>query len=115
MPYANHHGMEIHLEEISQHILEGRHGVVVMDRAGWHCKKEMNVPSNISILYLPPYSPELNPQENVWQYLKDRHFANRTFESYKDIIDACEIAWNKLAQSPQTIKSIASREWADIF
>jgi transposase len=50
------------------HVPAGRHAVVVMDQAGWHSTKRLEIPNNISILHLPPYSPELNPQEQVWQY-----------------------------------------------
>lgn len=77
LPLANHEGLNEHLKEISAHVPHGRHAVVVQDQAGWHHKKELQIPSNISILHLPPYSPELNPQEQVWQHLKDNYLANR--------------------------------------
>ena len=112
VPYANHMGLSKHLEEISNQVPEGRYAVVVMDQAGWHLCKDINVPGNMSILHLPPYSPELNPQEQIWQHLKDRYLANRVFDNHQDILDACCQAWNKLAQMPDLIHSIATREWA---
>ena len=67
---------------------------------------------NISLLLLPPYSPELNPQENVWQYLRQTYFANRVFETYEAIVDPCCHTWNSLTAHPERITSIATREWA---
>ncbi len=114
VPCANHQGLEEHLKEISFHIPEGRHAVVVMDRAGWHTKLNIKVPSNISFLFLPPYAPELNPQENVWQHLRDTYLANRVFHSSDDIIDICCNAWTSFANSPSLISSITSRPWASL-
>jgi hypothetical protein len=71
-PTVNHHNLEKHLQEIACHIPEGRHAVVIMDQAGWHVKNQLVITNNMSILYLPARSPELNPQENVWQYIKDQ-------------------------------------------
>ena len=61
----------------------------VLDGAGWHISKSLIVPDNITLMPLPPYSPELNPVENLWQYLRQNHLANRVFDSYDDIVDAC--------------------------
>ena len=72
----------------------------------------MRVPANISLLPLPPYSPELNPQENIWQFLRQNYLANRVFETYAALVDACCEAWNALIATPERITSIASREWA---
>ena len=91
----------------------GAHAVVSMDGAGWHRPGEhLEVPHNVSILLLPPYSPQLNPQENVWQYLRQNYLSNRVFDSYEAIVDACCEAWNALMAQPHRITSIATREWA---
>jgi transposase len=114
-PYANGSALEIHLAEIAYHVPQDRHAVVIMDQAGWHCSQKVKIPANISILHLPPYAPELNPQENVWAYLKDTFLANRVFTSADDIADACMNAWNALAQTPDLIASIATRHWATLI
>ena len=114
VPFANGLALEEHLKEIAHHIPQGRHAVVIMDQAGWHSTKQIMIPDNISILHLPPYSPELNPQENIWRYLKDTFLANRVFGSVDDISNACVEAWNVLANSPDLIASIATRDWARI-
>jgi transposase len=86
--------------------------VVTLDGAGWHqLGGRLQVPDNISLLLLPPYSPELNPQENIWQYLRQNYLANRVFETYEAIVDACCAAWNSLTDQPERITSIATREW----
>ncbi len=113
-PCANGFVLEEHLKEIAHHIPEGRHAVVIMDRAGWHATQKIKIPVSISILHLPPYSPELNPQENIWQYLKDTFLSNRVFDSIEDITQACVEEWNALARSPDLIASIAARDWADL-
>jgi hypothetical protein len=70
------------------------------------------LPANISLLPLPPKSPEQNPTENVWQYLRDNWLSNRVFASGRNIIDHCCDAWNKLIDQPWTIMSIGLRDWA---
>jgi transposase len=113
LPYANVEAMNLHLIEISRHVAPDAHAVVTMDGAGWHQQGgRLQLPSNISILLLPPYSPQLNPQENIWQYLSQNYLANRVFDTYDAIVDACCDAWNKLANQPEIISSIAKREWA---
>lgn len=114
LPHANHEGLNEHLKEISRHVKEARHAVVVQDQAGWHHKKSLTIPNNISILHLPPYSPELNPQEQVWQYLKDNYLSNLTFKDHKDILNACCQAWNAFAQMPDLIHSLTTTDWATI-
>ena len=92
-----------------------RHAVLLLDRAGWHqTGGKLRFPKNISLLHLPPYSPELNPAENIWQFLRQNHLSNRVFESYTDIVDACCAAWNALIEEPKRITSIATRDWASV-
>ena len=107
--------MNLHLAEISRHVTPGNHAVVTLDGAGWHqTGGRLRVPDNISLLPLPPYSPELNPVENVWQFLRQNQLSNRVFDSYETIVDACCDSWNSLAATPQRITSIATRPWASV-
>jgi transposase len=69
---------------------------------------------NITPIFLPSRSPELNPVENIWQYLRANWLSNRVFETYDDIIDAACDAWRKLTDQPETITSIGSRAWAHV-
>ena len=70
------------------------------------------VPPNITLVPLPPRCPELNPTENVWQYMRQNWLSNRIFESYDEILDLCCEAWNKLVALPETIRLIGLRDWA---
>jgi transposase len=113
LPYANVEAMNLHLAEIARRVSRGAHAVVTLDGAGWHKQGgQLKLPDNVSLLCLPPYSPELNPQENVWQFLRQNYLANRVFETYEAIVDACCDAWNKLIAEPARITSLATREWA---
>ena len=113
LPRADIEAMNLHLAEISARVAPGAHAVLTLDGAGWHRPGgKLKVPDNISLLPLPPYSPELNPVENIWQYLRQNYLANRVFDTYAAIVDACCAAWNALVAQPETITSIASRAWA---
>jgi transposase len=82
--------MNLHLKEISTQVTQGAHAVVILDGAGWHQQGDkLKVPDNISLLPLPPYSPELNPQENIWQFLRQNYLANRVYDTYAELVDAC--------------------------
>jgi len=112
LPKANTPAMQMHLDEISRNVAAKAHAVVLMDRAGWHKTDKLEVPQNLTIILLPSRSPELNPVENVWQYLRQNWLSNRVFETYEDILDGGCGAWNRLIAQPQTIMSIGTRDWA---
>jgi transposase len=114
LPFVNTEAMNLHLAEISAKVMPGAHAVIPLDGAGWHqTGGKLNLPDNISLLPLPPYSPELNPVENIWQFLRQNHLANRVFDTYTGIVDACCEAWNALIAAPDKIRSIATRSWAE--
>lgn len=104
--------MNLHLAEIATHVPPDRHAVVILDQAGWHGAKALQVPDSMTLLPLPPYSPELNPVENLWQFLKHNFLNSRVFDSYDAIVAACCDAWNRLRAIPGQIGSITTRDWA---
>jgi transposase len=112
LPRCNTQAMTLHLAEISRTVKPRAHAVVLLDQAGWHGAKALEVPDNITLLPLPPRSPELNPVENIWQFLRDNWLSNRVFRSYEDILDHCCYAWNQLIDQPWKIMSIGTRDWA---
>jgi len=112
LPFCNTETMSMHLAEISLAVAPSAHALVLMDQAGWHTTDKLDVPANISIIPLPPKCPELNPVENVWEFMRDNWLSNRVFTSYDNIIDHCCEAWNKLVDRPWTIMSIGMRDWA---
>lgn len=107
--------MNLHLAEIARNVAPGAHAVLLLDQAGWHMTEKLDVPPNVTIMPLPAKCPELNPQENVWQFLRDNRLSNRVFKSYDDIVDHCCDAWNSLVEQPWRIMSIGLREWAYRF
>ncbi len=112
LPHANTEAMTLHLAEISRQVTAGAHALLVCDGAGWHqVGGRLQVPDNISLLHLPPYSPELNPVENVWDYLRDNKLSNSVFDTYDTIVDRCCIAWNWLMDQPDRIRSVAAAPW----
>jgi len=85
------------------------HAVLILDQAGWHTTGKLNIPSNITLLSLPPRSPELNPVENIWQFMRDNWLSNRIFKSEDEIVSICSDAWNRLIDKPWKIMSIGRR------
>ena len=115
LPTANAKMMNLHLAEISACVRPGAHAVLTVDGAGWHqLGGRLHVPDNITLLHLPPYSPELNPVENVWAFLRGNKLSNRVFDTYETIVDACCDAWNWLIRQPERITAIGHREWASV-
>jgi DDE superfamily endonuclease len=114
LPVANVEAMALHLAEISAQVAPGAHAVVVLDGAGYHQAKALagRVPTNLSLLPLPPYSPELNPMELVWQDLRRRDLANRVFDDLGRVIDACCQAWTKLVADTARLISLTDFAWA---
>jgi transposase len=107
--------MALHLAEISRTVTPGAHAVLLLDQAGWHLSDKLDIPDNITLMPLPAKSPELNPVENIWQFIRDNWLSNRVFRSYDDILDHCCQAWNKLVDQPWTIISIGLRDCAHRF
>ena len=114
MPYADTEAMQVHLDEISRTVARRAHAILLLDRAGWHTTSNLVVPKNMTLVFLPSRAPELNPVENVWQYIRANWLSNRVFETYEAIVDAACEAWRKLLAQPQTITSIGMRDWAKV-
>ena len=114
LPYADTDMMQLHLDEISSNVAKGAHAVVLLDRAGWHITSKLDMPENITPIFLPSRAPELNPVENVWQYLRQNWISNTVFENYDAIVDAACDAWRKLTARPETITSIGMRDCAHV-
>jgi hypothetical protein len=77
LPFADTDMMQLHIDEIALHVAKGAHAVLLLDRAGWHIAGDLRWPKNITPILLPSRSPELNPVENVWQYLRANFLSER--------------------------------------
>ena len=111
LPYANTDAMNIFLEGLSQEVGSGKHVALIIDNAGWHRAADLVVPSNITLVPLPPYAPELNAMEQVWEWIKSHFLYNQSYSDYEDIVDKLSYAWNQISSNTDLVKSIIHREW----
>lgn len=107
-PYINAKIMNKFLEQFSNELDKDVHAVIVMDRAGFHTAKEIKVPLNITVVYLPPYSPELNPIENLWHYLRKNEWSNRVYGNYEALINGACSAWQKHCLNQELMMSVCN-------
>ncbi len=115
LPRCDTQAMNMHLAEIAKNVAPGAHAALLVDQAGWHLAGALVVPPNITVVPLPAKCPELNPQENIWQFMRDNWLSNRVFTSYENILDHCCYAWNTLISRPWRIMSLGMRRWAHEF
>jgi transposase len=109
LPEVSTGAMSTFLAKFAQALPADQHAVLVLDQAGWHAAKALVVPDPITLVSLPPYSPELNPVERVWLYLRERFFSHRILDSYDEIVTACCQAWNAL--TPERLRSLTNQPW----
>ncbi|EOB1207587.1 IS630 family transposase [Photobacterium damselae] len=114
VPWVNKDIMIEHLKQISSVTEKGRHAIVIMDGAGWHTEDIADDFQNISIIKLPPYSPELNPIEQVWSWLRQHYLANQSFSDYEDIVSKVCSAWNSFLECSTRVTKMCSRRWTDL-
>jgi transposase len=107
-PQVNAGTMNAFLEEFSHELPSDVHAVMVLDRAGWHTAKALKVPANVTLVHLPPKSPELNPVENLWHYLRSHHWSNRLYETWEDLRNAAVQAWRRVCLVAELVKSICA-------
>jgi transposase len=103
--------MNLFLTELSQAVAPGAHGVVLTEKAGWHTAGDLVVPENLSLVFLPPYSPELNPIERLWLHLRNNRLSHCVFRTTDEIIDSCCAAWNWRLAETGRIRSLCSYPW----
>ena len=96
LPRADAGTMRVFLEHFSRQLAPDGHAVLVLDQAGWHDERALSVPKNITLVPLPSASPQLNPVERVWLYLRERYLSHRVLDDYHALLDATCGAWNKL-------------------
>lgn len=115
VPWVNKDIMTNHLEQISKATEKGRHAVVIMDGAGWHTDDIASELNNVSIIKLPPYSPELNPIEQVWSWLRQHYLANQSFTDYNDIVCKVCRAWNGFLECRDRVTKMCQRDWINLI
>ena len=103
--------MNKHLAFISREAGPDVHVVLVLDQAGWHVAKALEVPTNMTRLHLPPYSPELNGSERIWGFLRSHYLSNRVFKDYDELFESLKRAWNSL--DVERLKTLTRAEWIE--
>ena len=110
LPSVNTEAMSVFLAEVSE-----RHPnefiLMVLDGAGWHRAKRLQVPVNIKLISLPAWSPPLNPVEHLWDEVREKWFANRVFDSMAAVEDQLVMALTRLEADPQRVASLAGFDW----
>jgi hypothetical protein len=105
LPRVTTEAMALFLAAFAQQLAPDVHAVL-LDRAGWHLTPKLAVPDNITLLPLPACSPELNPVERVWLYLRERFLSHRIHRDYAAVLDAACAAWNRLVQETGRLASL---------
>jgi transposase len=111
LPDANAGTMDLFLAEFANTLPETAHVALVVDQAGWHDVKALHVPDNITLIPLPPYSPELNPVERIWLYLRERFLSFRLHQDFHATVNALCQAWNALRQEAGRLSTLTSYPW----
>ena len=101
------------LELFSETIPDEEHAVMVWDGVGFHRAKALNVPENVTVVELPPYSPELNPIENLWHYLKSHFWSNRAYDDYDDLEEAAMEAWQTAVLDEELVQSVCAAPYVE--
>jgi transposase len=107
-PHVNTDTMNAFLEQFSRELPPDVHAAMILDRAGWHVASALRIPENVTLVYLPPKSPELNPTENLWHYLRSHYWSNRRYKTWEDLKQAATAAWRKVCLRPGLIKSVCA-------
>ena len=112
-PHMNTDVMNAFFGEFAQTIAQDVHVVMIWDGAGFHRSHRLQIPHNITVIPLPAYSPELNPIENLWHYLRSHHWSNRTYRDYDDLMQAAITAWQASALNPEIIQSVCNATYIE--
>jgi len=110
MPWVDAEIMSLFLAHTAREFA-GDFCILFLDSAGWHIAKNLRVPRSMKLLYLPPYSPQLNPIEHIWDHIRENHFSNRVFSSLDDVENTLSAALKGLSAMPETVKSMTNFHW----
>ena len=111
MPEVSTEAMQIYLDKFAETIAPDEHVLMALDQAGWHGAKDLKVPANITLVPLPPRSPELNPVERLWLFLKQKFLSHRLLDDYDAIEAAICAAWQRLIGQAGRLTSLTSYPW----
>jgi hypothetical protein len=111
MPEVSTEAMQVWLDKFAETLAADEHAAMVLDQAGWHGAGALKIPANVTLVKLPPRSPELNPVERLWLYLKERYLSHRLLDDYEAIEQAICKAWNRLLDDAGRLTSLTAYPW----
>ena len=112
-PYLNTDTVNAFFRQFEKEVNPAVHVFMIWDQAGFHMSKKVKVPRNVTIIPLPPYSPQLNPIENLWQYLRQHYWSNRVYEGYDHLRETANAVWHKVCLNRRKIKSICRAKYIE--
>jgi transposase len=112
-PYLNTNSVNAFFREFEKEISSDVHAIIIWDRAGFHTSNNVRIPANVSIINLPPYSPQLNPIEKLWQYLRKHYWSNRVHADYDALRCAAIEAWHSTCLDKIKVKSICRANYVE--
>ena len=107
-PHVNIEVMNAFLEQFAQELPADVHAAMILDRAAWHTSEKLKVPPNVTLIHLPPKSPEFNPTENLWHYLRSHYWSNRLYGTWEELKTAAVDAWRRVCLVPELVKSVCA-------
>lgn len=113
VPHLDTGVVNVFLEQFARELQPGVHAVIIWDQAGFHAAEALKVPSNVTLIAWPPYSPELNPAENLWHDLRSHYWSNRDYDDYHALLDAATHAWRQAALDPKIVQSVCAAPYLD--
>ena len=113
LPYANTEMMNLFLANVSEEFIENEI-IMLVDGAGWHKSKELKIPYNIHFIIQPPYSPEVNPTEHIWDEIREKYLHNKIFSSLKETINRVSNGIRELSLKNELIKSMTLFSYLNI-
>src|SRR5512144_1765023 len=113
MPELNTAVVNLFLEQFARQLAPGVHAVLLWDNAGYHVAKGVVVPSNVSLIGLLPYSPELNPVENLWHYLRAHYWSHGVYPDYDTLLAVATETWRKVCLDPEKVRSICGAPYLE--
>ena len=113
VPELNTAVVNVFLEQFSRQLSSGVHAVLLWDGAGYHVGKDLVVPSNVSLINLLPYSPELNPVENLWHYLRAHYWSNGVYRDYDALLEVATETWRMVCMDPEKVRSICAAPYLE--
>jgi transposase len=112
-PYLNVQTIDAFFRQFEKEVDSEVQVFMIWDQAGFHTSEKVKVPKNVTLIPLPPYSPQLNPVEKLWQYLRQRYWSNRIYANYDHLREAAAQAWHKVCLDPEKIKSICRAAYVE--